>query len=124
MKDGSIILGKQSQKVYYAQFKDVNVYDFSNVLALKPIEEQPVKKEKKMTKLSEFLDITTADFYIIDIEDPETYNSRLIMDDTHYINSNKFDKFGVVKSKTIYFENGFLDNEKLKIGIHVTLRKN
>ena len=77
-----------------------------------------------MIKLPEFLDITTADFYIIDIEDPETYNSRLIMDDTHYINSNKFDKFGVVKSKTIYFENGFLDNGKLKIGIHVTLRKN
>lgn len=123
MKDGSIILGKQSQKVYYAQFKDVNIYDFSNVLEIKPIEEQLVKKEKKMTKFSEFLDLTTADLYIIDIEDPETFNRRLIIDDTHYVDS-KFDGFRVIKSKTIYFENGFLGNEKLKIGIHVTLRKN
>ena len=30
----------------------------------------------------------------------------------------------IIESKTIYFENGFLDNGKLKIGIHVTLRKN
>lgn len=78
---------------------------------------------KNMIKLSEFLDITTADFYIIDIEDLETYNRRLIMDDTHYINSNKFDNFRVVKSKTIYFENGFLDDEKHKICIHVTLMR-
>lgn len=46
------------------------------------------------------------------------------MDDLHYVDSNKFDDFRVVKSKTIYFENGFLDNEKHKICIHVTLRKN
>ena len=123
MKDGSIILGKQSQKVYHAQLKDANIYDFSNVLEIKPIEERLVKKGKKMTKLSEFLDITTADFYIIDIEDLETYNRRLIMDDTHYINSNKFDDFRVVKSKTVYFENGFLDDEKHKICIHVTLMR-
>ena len=54
MKDGSIILGKQSQKVYYAQFKDVNVYDFSNILEIKPIEEQHVKKENKMSKFGVF----------------------------------------------------------------------
>lgn len=54
MKDGSIILGKQSQKVYYAQSKDVNIYDFSNVLEIKPFEERQMKKEKKMIKLSEF----------------------------------------------------------------------
>ena len=76
-----------------------------------------------MTKFSEFLDLTTADFYVIDIEDLETYNRRLIIDDLHFVDS-KFDNFIVVKSKTVYFENGFLDNEKLKICIHVTLRKN
>lgn len=78
---------------------------------------------KNMIKLSEFLDITTADFYIIDIEDLETYNRRLIIDELHYIDSNKFDKFRVVKSKTVYFENGFLDDEKHKICIHVTLMR-
>lgn len=57
MKDGSIILGKQSQKVYYAQLKDANIYDFRNVLEVKPIEERLVKKGKQMTKFSEFLDI-------------------------------------------------------------------
>ena len=97
--------------------------DFKNVLKISPVPEKFYKKEKKMIKLSEFLDLTTADFYIIDIEDLETYNRRLIMDDTHYINSNKFDNFRVVKSKTIYFENGFLDNEKHKICIHVTLMR-
>ena len=50
MKDGSIILGKQSQKVYYAQSKDVNIYDFSNVLEIKPFEERQMKKEKKLAK--------------------------------------------------------------------------
>ena len=78
---------------------------------------------KNMIKLSEFLDITTADFYIIDIEDLETYNRRLIIDDLHCIDSNKFDNFRVVKSKTVYFENGFLDDEKHKICIHVTLMR-
>jgi hypothetical protein len=78
---------------------------------------------KNMIEFSEFLKNKTADFFIIDIEDHKSFNRRLIMDDTHYINSNKFDNFIVVKSK-IYFENGFLDNGKHKICIHVTLRKN
>ena len=97
--------------------------DFKNVLKISPVPEKFYMRKKKMTKLSEFLDLTTADFYIIDIEDLETYNRRLIIDDLHYIDSNKFDKFRVIKSKTVYFENGFLDNEKHKICIHVTLMR-
>lgn len=76
-----------------------------------------------MIEFSEFLKNKTADFFVIDIEDPKSFNRRLIIDDLHYVDSNNFDDFIVVKSK-IYFENGFLDNEKHKICIHVTLRKN
>ena len=78
---------------------------------------------KNMIEFSEFLKNKTADFFIIDIEDHKSFNRRLIIDDNHYVGS-KFDGFRVIESKTIYFENDFLDNGKLKIGIHVTLRKN
>ena len=53
--------------------------DFKNVLKISLVPEKFYKKEKKMTKLSEFLDLTTADFYIIDIEDLELTTADLLL---------------------------------------------
>lgn len=76
-----------------------------------------------MTKFSEFLKNKTADFFIIDIEDPKSFNRRMIIDDLHFIGAN-YDDYEVIRSNHEYYEHGFCENEKHKNGLHIVLKKN
>lgn len=76
-----------------------------------------------MSKFKEFIENKTADFFIIDIEDPKSFNRRLIVDNTHYI-GDEYDDYEVIRSNPEHYEHGFCENENLKNGIHVVLRKN
>ena len=78
---------------------------------------------KNMIEFSEFLKNKTADFFIIDIEDPKSFNRRLIIDDLHFIGA-VYDEYEVIRSNPEYYEHGFCENEKHKNGIHVVLRGN
>lgn len=66
-----------------------------------------------------------ADYFIVDIEDPETFNRRMIVDKTYGV-GDEYDDFEVVKVKAIpnYFCYGALGDKKLKNGLHIVLRKN
>lgn len=76
-----------------------------------------------MTKFSEFLKNKTADFFIIDIEDPKSFNRRMNIDVLHFIGA-VYDEYEVIRSNPQYHEHGFCVNEKYKNGIHVVLKKN
>ena len=102
--------------------------DFSKVLKFSPVPEEFYKKERKMKfkmRFSELWDKIKADYFIIDIEDPETFNRRLVIDKTHSVD-DEYDDFEVVEIKVIpnYFSYGALGDKRLKNGLHIVLRKN
>ena len=100
--------------------------DFSKVLKFSPVPEEFYKKERKMTFL-ELWDKIKADYFIIDIEDPETFNRRMIVDKTHTIGpiGPDDDDYEVVEVKVIpnNFCYGALGDKKLKNGLHIILRE-
>lgn len=98
--------------------------DFSKVLKFSPVPEEFYKKERKMTFL-ELWEKASADYFIVDIEDPETFNRRLVIDKTHSVD-DEYDDFEVVEIKVIpnYFSYGALGDKRLKNGLHIVLRKN
>ena len=97
--------------------------DFSKVLKFSPVPEEFYKKERKMTFL-ELWEKASADYFIVDIEDPETFNRRLVIDKTHSVD-DEYDDFEVVEIKVIpnYFCYGALGDKKLKNGLHIVLKK-
>ena len=97
--------------------------DFSKVLKFSPVPEEFYKKERKMTFL-ELWEKASADYFIVDIEDPETFNRRLVIDKTHSVD-DEYDDFEVVEIKVIpnYFSYGALGDKRLKNGLHIVLRK-
>lgn len=104
--------------------------DFSKVLKFSPVPEEFYKKERKMKfkmRFSELWDKIKADYFIIDIEDPETFNRRMIVDKTHSIGpiGPDDDDYEVVEIKVIpnNFCYGALGDKKLKNGIHIVLRE-
>lgn len=98
--------------------------DFSKVLKFSPVPEDFYKRERKMTFL-ELWEKASADYFIVDIEDPETFNRRLVIDKTHSVD-DEYDDFEVVEIKVIpnYFSYGALGDKRLKNGLHIVLRKN
>ena len=98
--------------------------DFSKVLKFSPVPEEFYKKERKMTFL-ELWEKASADYFIVDIEDPETFNRRLVIDKTHSVD-DEYDDFEVVEIKVIpnYFSYGALGDKRLKNGLHIVSRKN
>ena len=98
--------------------------DFSKALKFSPVPEKFYMRKRKMTFL-ELWEKVTADYFIIDIEDPETFNRRLVIDKT-YGAGDEYDNFEVVEIKVIpnYFCYGALGDKKLlKNGLHIVLRK-
>ena len=76
-------------------------------------------------KFLELWERASADYFIVDIEDPETFNRRLVIDKTHSVD-DEYDDFEVVEIKVIpnYFCYGALGDKKLKTGLHIVLNKN
>lgn len=96
--------------------------DFSKVLKFSPVPEKFYRR-KKLTFL-ELWEKTTADYFIVDIEDPETINRRLVIDKTFGV-GDEYDNFEVVEVKAIpnNFCYGALGDKKLKNGLHIILRE-
>lgn len=104
--------------------------DFSKVLKFSPVPEEFYMRKRKMKfkmKFSELWEKVTADYFIIDIEDPETFNRRMIVDKTHSIGpiGPDDDDYEVVEVKAIpnNFCYGALGDKKLKNGLHIILRE-
>ena len=98
--------------------------DFSKVLKFSPVPEEFYMRRRKL-KFLELWEKATADYFIVDIEDPETFNRRLVIDKTHSVD-DEYDDFEVVEIKVIpnYFSYGALGDKRLKNGLHIVLRKN
>lgn len=100
--------------------------DFSKVLKFSPAPEKFYMRKRKM-RFSELWEKVTADYFIIDIEDPETFNRRMIVDKTHTIGpiGPDDDDYEVVEVKVIpnNFCYGALGDKKLKNGLHIILRE-
>ena len=104
--------------------------DFSKVLKFSPVPEDFYKRERKMKfkmRFSKLWEKIKADYFIIDIEDPETFNRRMIVDKTHTIETigTDDDDYEVVVDKVNpnNFCYGALGDKKLKNGLHIILRE-
>lgn len=97
--------------------------DFSKVLKFSPVPEEFYMRKRKLTFL-ELWEKASADYFIVDIEDPETINRRLVIDKNYGV-GDEYDDFEVVEIKVIpnYFCYGALGDKRLKNGLHIVLKK-